>query len=385
MKLVIPDNTDPKLPVAVQRLVGKKSMHHIGEIYGKPTQNKYLGSGRTNIFSDLSRKEMLERVNTFQNLGIKYEYALNDIVPRARIPENRIKITEELEWLEASPIRAMSATNLELVRLAERHCPSVRVVISFFAGVDNLEKLTQFMRFPNVRAINVDRKIFRNLQLLRKLAAEAHKYSIGIRVIANLGCMGECIRDREHAIYESMSSIDKPSLFYAPPTFYCMRFLYENPERFLRLPIIRPEDLDAYAEAGVESVKLADRTNPTSWVERVIGHYLDGFYDGNLLDLTSNFTTVGLKSMSMEEVAAIDIGKMLGSVEAIQKIKEYRKMLPALMDVSIDNKAFKPLGCNNTCGSCSGQCDVSVLKYDEERRTMVLAQLDQIEKEYLFK
>ena len=52
MKLVIPDNNDPKLPKAVKRQLERPSNHKIGEIYGKPTKSKYIGSGRANLFFD---------------------------------------------------------------------------------------------------------------------------------------------------------------------------------------------------------------------------------------------------------------------------------------------------------------------------------------------
>ena len=36
MKLKIPDNNDPKLFQAIQRLANKKSKHYIFEVFGKP-------------------------------------------------------------------------------------------------------------------------------------------------------------------------------------------------------------------------------------------------------------------------------------------------------------------------------------------------------------
>ena len=381
MKLVIPDNSDPKLPKAVRRQLERPTNHKIGGIYGKPTKNKYIGSGRANLFfDDISRKKMTKRVEAFKEMGINYEYSINDILPRARLLENRGKIIEELEWLESSSIGAITAANYELIRLAERYCPSVEIIISFYTEIDTLKKLNQFARLPNVKKINVDRKIYRNLPLLEQFVNEAKKHEVGIRVIANLGCMADCARTEEHAIIKSLASIDTSSLHYAPCTFYCMRFLYEDPEHFLRLPIIRPEDLDAYESIGVASVKLVDRVNPTPWIEKVVGHYLDGSYAGNILDLTCNFTTLNTKSMSNEEVAKIDMNEIVKSRENIMK---YREMLPALMQVSIDPD-YNLLACDNACGTCGGCKDTSAVKYDPKRREIVLDQLRRIEDEYLF-
>ncbi|MFH1187797.1 MAG: hypothetical protein V1688_02950 [bacterium] len=126
MKIIIPDNNDSKLISAVKRLANKKSNHKITQIYGKPTESKYIGSGRANFFFDpLSKDKMEKRVNFFKKMGIKYEYSLNDIMPRARVLKNRAMIIQELKWLEKSPIKVLSCANYEIIKLAQKYCPSV--------------------------------------------------------------------------------------------------------------------------------------------------------------------------------------------------------------------------------------------------------------------
>ncbi|MFH1565069.1 MAG: hypothetical protein ABIC82_04450 [bacterium] len=381
MKIIIPDNNDSKLLDAVKRLTEKKSNHQIAEIYGKPTKSKHIGSGRANIFFDpLSKDEMIKRVEAFKKMGVDYEYSLNDIVPRARVLENRDEIIKELKWLEESPIKAASFANYEMIKLAEKYCPNVNAVVSFYCNVDNVKKIRQFAKLKNVKVINTGVKTFRNIPLLKQLADEAKKHDIKIRVIANLGCMADCIRAEEHAIMKSFASIDTSVLHYAPCTFYCMKYHYENPEKFLRLPIIRPEDLRAYETISIDSVKLVDRIQKTPWIEKVVGHYLDGFYKGNILDFTCTYTTLSIKKMSNKEVAEINMKEIIKSREGVL---QYREILPELMDVRIE-KDYNLLGCNNDCGNCGGCKDISAVKYNPERRKIVLKQLEKLEKEYLF-
>lgn len=381
MKIIIPDNNDPKLIGAVKRLIKKNSNHKITQIYGKPTESKYIGSGRANFFFDpLLKNEMIKRVEAFQKMGIDYEYSLNDIMPRARVLENRAEIIKELKWLEKSPIKAVTCANYELIRLAEKYCPNVDVAISFYFNVTNLKQVRQFAKLPNVKIINTGAKTFRNIPLLKELVQEAKKYNIGIRVIANLGCMPDCIRAEEHAIIKSLSSIDALSLHYAPCTFYCMKYHLENPEKFLRLPIIRPEDLHAYEAIDVDSVKLVDRVQNTKWIEKVVSHYLDGSYNGNILDFTCTYTTLNVKKMSNEEVARIDMNEVM---KCRKNVLQYREILPELMGVSID-KDYNMLECNNDCNNCSGCKDTSAVKYNAERIKIVLTQLNKLEEKYLF-
>jgi len=193
--------------------------------------------------------------------------------------------------------------------------------------------------------------------------------------------MSNCIQARGHAIIKSYASIDAPSLYCRPFTYYCIRHLMENPEEFLQLPIIRPEDLDAYEAIGVDSVKIVDRSHSTPWIKKVVGHYLDGSYDGNILDLTSNFSPFCIESISGEELNAIDTDEVRSSRAGI---REYRRILPQLLGVSIDPD-YDFLSCNTNCDYCDGCPDPSAVSFDNERREIVLKQLKELEDKYFFK
>ena len=381
MKLEIPDNNDANLVKMVSRLVKKSSNHVITEIYGKPTRNVYMGSGRTNIFADdMTKENMIKRANSFKKLGINYNYALNGIIPRARILENRAKIIEELKWLEKSPIRKITIANYEVARLAEKYCPSVSVVVSFFTEVDSKEKVRQWARLSNVKTIITAASTYRNLSLLKELVEVGKECGIGIGLIANLGCMAQCARKEEHAIIKDMASINSSELHYGACTFYCMRYLLENPEKFLQLPLIRPEDLDAYENIGIEIIKLVDRVQTTPWIEKVVGYYLAGSYKGNILDLTCNFSRINLKKQTNAQVAKINMGKVMKEKKSVLG---YREMLPELIGASIDHD-YNLIGCAYKCENCSGCHKTSAVKYDKKRRKTVLKQLNKLEKDYLF-
>lgn len=382
MKLIVPDNNDQKLLDMISSLIKRQSPHIIGEAYGKPTKNQYLGSGRANIFfDDLPRDETIRRVNAFQKMGIDYNYAVNGILPRTRILANREKIIEELKWLESSPIRIVTVANYELAQMAMNYCPSVNVTVSTFTGIDSEKRLLQWAKLPNVKAAVVDVSVYRNIPLLKKLVEMGRKHNLAIKVIANLGCMSDCMRTEEHAIIKDLASVNASELHYAPCTFYCLKHLLENPDELLRLPLIRPEDLNVYESIGIEGVKLVDRAQPTTWIERVVECYLDGCFGGNILDLTCNITTFNSGRMTNAQVEEIDIAEIIKSRAGVLK---YREMLPELMQVSIDH-SYNFLSCDNTCDTCKGCSDTSAVKYDKKRRAKVLQQLMQLENEYLFK
>ena len=382
MKLIVPDNNDPLLFNVIKDLITKKSRHEIWEIYWKPTKNKTMGSGRAKVFfDDLNEKETIERVLRFKEMWIEYDYALNGILPRARITENREYIIEELKRLESSPINKITVANYELVKLAEKYAPNLAVAISFFTGVDNIRNFDQRAQLPNVKEINTDVSTYRNIPLLEKLVKRGKELWTDVRVIANLGCMADCIRKEEHAIMKDMASINRENLHYAPCTFFCMKYNLEHPEEILKMPLIRPEDLERYEEIGISAVKIVDRVQKSSWIEKVVWYYLDGKYDGNILDLTCTYTRIWLEEHTNEQVNAIDIDTVIASRENVLK---YRDKLPELMNVSIDHD-YNFLKCNNVCNYCNWCQDISAVKYDVKRRKKVLEQLNELERKYLFK
>ncbi len=379
MNLVIPDNNDLALPNVIKKVLSKKYKHKITGIYGKLTRNEYLGSGRTNE-NDYTKENALERINKFRQMGLSYEWTVNDIVPRFDFLEERPKIIEELEWIETSNIPSITISSYGMAKLAQNYCPSVDISVSFFAGVNSIKNLLQWARIPNVKVINLHRSTYRNFPLLKSLVKHANEHNVEIRVIANIGCMSDCIQTEGHAIIKSYASINSSALHCRPFTYYCMRFLLESPEEFLRLPIIRPEDLDVYDTIGVGTVKLVDRSQTTEWNKRIMEYYLNGSFDGNILDLTSNFSTFNLPQKTTKEIAELNMDKMCKSRAGI---REYKKLLPALMDMKIDS-SYNFLECNNSIDNCKECSKSSAIKYDKSRRAIVLEQLDRIE-EYLYK
>ena len=383
MKLIVPDNNDPNLINIYRDLLNIESKHTINSIYGKPTQSKYFGSGRANVlFDNISRSSTIERIVGYQKLNIDYEYAMNGILPNARNLNKRRNIIEELLWLESTPIEKLIVANYELAQLALKYAPSLKIIISSYAAIDNKVKLIQWSKLKNVHMVVLDRTIYRDLDALSSITKEARELGILTCVVANLGCMTNCIRTEEHAIIKDIASNNRDSLHYAPCTFFCLKYLLENLDEFVKLPIYRPEDLDKLDDIGVNFVKLVDRTQTSEWISEVVKHYLTGHYFGNILELTCNFTRENVKEMTNEEVASIDMNDIISERE---KVVNYRKILPELIKVNID-KNFSFVNCNKICEECIEECIyTSSVIFDPKRREIVLKQLNFLENEYLFK
>jgi collagenase-like PrtC family protease len=60
---------------------------------------------------------------------------------------------------------------------------------------------------------------------------------------------------------------------------------FSDPVEFIRAPWIRPEDVGAYEEIGIDCFKIAERSQETSWILRAANAYASRKYDGDLLDI----------------------------------------------------------------------------------------------------
>jgi len=334
MKLIIPDNNDPELINIVRKLSKTNYKHKITGMYGRPTKANFVSSGRGSTFPFLSNSQLKKKVKELRKLEIEYEYSLNTTLPEDRKKSTKNKLIKLLKWLEKSSIKNVTMTNMGMINLAERYCPNVNVTISFFSRVEDLDTLEQFASKPNVKCIVTASSTYRDLPLLKKMVERGKKHDCKIRIMANLGCMSHCIRKGEHANIQCVTSNKKfkRDIEYKPCTFYCMELHLKDPKKFLKLPIIRPEDLDKYEKIGIDSIKLVDRDRITSWNTRVIEAYLKGEYDGNLLELTSLFATQ-TSPKSNEELNSIDMGKV---IKEENKVREYRRELPELMKINLD-------------------------------------------------
>ncbi|WP_339063035.1 hypothetical protein [Tepidibacillus marianensis] len=77
--------------------------------------------------------------------------------------------------------------------------------------------------------------------------------------------------------------------FYPYFASRCMA-LHLNPENYLKLNWIRPEDLHHYTDIGITHFNLHGRTNVyTGNPAKAVKHYIEEQYDGNLLNLLELF------------------------------------------------------------------------------------------------
>jgi hypothetical protein len=67
---------------------------------------------------------------------------------------------------------------------------------------------------------------------------------------------------------------------------YCSNLRLTSPGELLKARFIRPEDVTAYEEVGVDMIKIAGRGRETDWLLRAAGAYVARRWDGNFIDIS---------------------------------------------------------------------------------------------------
>jgi collagenase-like PrtC family protease len=104
-----------------------------------------------------------------------------------------------------------------------------------------------------------------------------------IGLLANEGCLYACPFKAAHEGHVALSRL-LPVKVGADikERLGCLRFFFEDPARILASPFVRPEDVPR-VEGLVDFCKVGGRTREPAALGEVVGAYLSGCYQGNLL------------------------------------------------------------------------------------------------------
>ena len=160
----------------------------------------------------------------------------------------------------------------------------------------------------------------------------------GFELYANIPCLDHCPRRVAHYEYSARASqqTGNPEISQDPFLMRCSHAFLSEPVEFLRSPFIRPEDVSAYGEVGINILKLSDRTESTEFLLRTARAYADRKYDGNLFDLifrSGRKIRSGLgfarPELAVREIPVVIRNRVLDELDFIDKIQRLR---PAELD-----------------------------------------------------
>ncbi|HDM36272.1 MAG TPA: U32 family peptidase [Candidatus Syntrophoarchaeum butanivorans] len=257
--------------------------YRVYEIYmgGSP---EFIGTGRGNVGITPSIEDVREQVRLIHRKGVKLNIAINSSCLRGwhLTQEGYRSYMWYLSALEEAGVDALTVADPYLVELAKREF-KMKVTVSCIAFVNTPEK-ARFFEKLGADAIAIDPNINRDFETLEGIRASV---DCDLKVLVNEGCLYQC--PFRYAHFNLISHVHGPEPRAKPLYDYysnkCLALRVRDPELIIKSPWIRPEDLEAYEEIGIDIFKLCGRTQTAGWLKNVISAYLNRSYEGNLMDL----------------------------------------------------------------------------------------------------
>jgi hypothetical protein len=114
----------------------------------------------------------------------------------------------------------------------------------------------------------------------------ARHADVRLFLLANEGCLYQCPYKPAHDAHIALvvEGLCGDRTFGMNREFGCVRRMLGEPGLMLASPFIRPEDMGRYAGAAY-GLKVCGRNRGADFLMRVVDAYVEGRYEGNLLDL----------------------------------------------------------------------------------------------------
>jgi collagenase-like PrtC family protease len=368
-------NWDLKL---LNLLEGTSVTNLYGQIGGDP-----LGGGRMALFiPKVDREEAASFIAEARKRGLGFNYLINaTCFDNAEFTkEGYKKIIEHLEWIASTGADMVTVTLPFLLQIVKRHVPHLKVCVSSFARVQNVQLARSWGELGADKIIlpeNIARD-FQALQLIRK------GVSCELELIANHCCLFYCPFDLHHRNMVSHGSQHgHPCGGFAPDycKLACQQTKLLRPEELIKSRWIRPEDVGLYEEMGIDCLKLVERFRGTKSLLRIVDAYERRDYSGNfaeLLTLPQEGVYIAPNLDIIQRPDLIDTDKMH---EIMTVLRE-----PFTGKLSIDNTElngfidyFKKVDCLRTdcvrCGYC-GRVASRAISIDEEWRQEMISRFE---------
>jgi len=195
------------------------------------------------------------------------------------------KILDHIGWVaDESGADSVTVTIPYLLQIIKRHHPKLKVYVSSWARVENVRK-AQFFRDMGADAIVLSEEInrdFRTIEAIRKAV------DCKLILIANPGCLYGCPRSYYHAnvmTHGSQSGHESEGFLVDHCYFSCTMEKMKNPVELVKIRWIRPEDVEDYEMAGIDSLKIIDRYKTTETLLSYLKAYTERRFEGNLVEL----------------------------------------------------------------------------------------------------
>lgn len=279
MQYSIAANWDPKLPGLLE---GRDVTTLYGQIWADP-----LGGGRMLLFLPRSnRKDVESFIAEARNRGIEFNYLLNaSCLDNLEFTKNGYKeMMRHLEWIADSGAETVTVTLPFLLEMIKRDFPGLKVCVSSFARVQNVQMAGYWEDLGADRIIlpEIIARDFQALSLIRESVA------CELELIANHCCLYFCPLDLYHrnvVSHASQAGHNCGGVVADYCKLACQHLKLQRPVELIKSRWIRPEDVGVYEEIGIDCLKLVERFRDTRSLLQILDAYEQRSFPGNLAEL----------------------------------------------------------------------------------------------------
>jgi collagenase-like PrtC family protease len=341
-------------------LIGKlKDIGSVVNVFGSESKS-VTGGGRSSFaLPHVTESDIGTAVRIAHQNNIQFNYVMNSAcMGNKEYTEAKLEqIMQHLDWLCDIGADWVTLANPFIIDVCRKRHPRFKISLSSFVTVESVQR-ARFYDDIGVNEITVRENINRSFSLLKEMKRSVR---CDIQLLANQACLFQCPYQIYHCNFVSHASqVDDPSS--AGQVDYCIlrcnHYRFSNPAELIKSCWIRPEDICAYEEIGIDKLKLSDRSSTTDFLLRAATAYDARHYDGNLTDIFN--LCIG---MNRQRNPGSESKPVAASGEEVKKMRALLKAF-ARLDVSIDNRKlsgfldfFKHTDCKaSSCDLC-GYCD----------------------------
>lgn len=283
----------------------KEEASNIHEVFMAGSSD-YIPTGRQALGESFS-ETIEETTRLVHKDGLRMDVVMNASCMGGRhlTDEGLHRYMSYLEILARAGVDAVTLADPYLIEVASRNF-SFDVIVSCISFVDSPEKAI-FYEELGADGITVDTSINRDFHVLEAIRDAV---SCDIRVLVNEGCLYKCpFRYFDFNVVSHTSGpppVPKISFNYYQRK--CRSLRVKKPWLVMKANWVRPEDLKAYEEIGIDTFKISGRNQPVNWVIETIKTYKSRDFSGNLIDLLDY-------SRSMKHLFYIPNKKLDGAID----------------------------------------------------------------------
>jgi collagenase-like PrtC family protease len=191
-----------------------------------------------------------------------------------------------LDWLSVLRVDGVTVANPFLGYLIKNEYPQFKLTASAHAFIDTVRQARFWAQEIGADRITLRgaNRINRNFHLLKEIRSQVESE---LQLIANDTCLDDCPFRIYHVNFLSHASQScHPLRGFGIDwcLINCRQKLLTEPEEFIKAAWIRPEDTGYYEQAGIDNLKVIDRIRDTRRISLILKAYLNGRFDGDLVD-----------------------------------------------------------------------------------------------------